>query len=197
MARSRTIYSTILGIPESIKPRYEGGYKDLKDVLNYIGVMAKRSEVPYIGVIISPSKRKPYVLYELIGDEYYVPKNWRDSLYEDLETGEYFIISQIPENQAKKMSLADSWIAFQATGLTEGRISSFVIEANGRRNREKEILFHSGSFIELIKRVGINDALDALAENEKPIKIKPIKSVYRVRYDINDRIGSVCQLDVD
>ena len=77
MARAVILYSTILGLPESTKKGWDG-YNELSDVLNYIGVMAKRNEIPYVYVIIPPSKKKPFVQYDLIGDEYYIPKNWRD-----------------------------------------------------------------------------------------------------------------------
>lgn len=200
MARAIDLYSTILGLPESTKSEYNG-YKELKDVLNYMGVMVKRNEVPYVYVIIPPAKKKPSVQYGFIGKEYYVPKNWRDCLYEDLETGHYYIITPLSEQQANIRRLTQSWIAFQVTGLRDGLISRFVEKNNNVVKRQLEVLHHTGSFIELIKRVGINSALDALAVNEKPIKIKNIKDVQTIKYSgnvfYNERIGSACQLDID
>lgn len=199
MARAVMLYSTILGLPESTKKGWDG-YNELSDVLNYIGVMAKRNEIPYVYVIIPPSKKKPFVQYDLIGDEYYVPKNWRDCLYEDLETGHYYIVSPMDEHQANCRELTKSWIAFQVTGLRDG-LKSRYIDYDNNKSIQEEVLHHTGSFIELIKRVGINSALDALATNKKPIKIKHIKDVSRIKYCSNGfysaRVGSVCQLDID
>ena len=201
MAQERPYYSIILGLPDSCRRESEG-YKDLKDVLNYMGVMAKRSKVPNFHIIISPTKEKPFVQYNFIGSEYYVPKNWRDCLYEDLETGHYYIVSPMDEKQARKCGLTQSWIAFQVTGLKAVFPSLWLGNTNDYSTKKKEGLQHTGSFIDLIQRVDIDTVLDTLAKNEKPIKIRKINDVLRIRhrdytYWYNESVGSVCQFDID
>lgn len=184
MARSSSgnIYSSIYGIEGSTR---WGPYKDLNEVLNKIGVMAKRSEVPFARMIHLPRKKR-YDYGDLSGLAYVVPKNWRDCLYEDLETGDYYIISPYPENNESSFS----WIAFKLSGLTDG------IRHMGRDDSGKiirETLHHSGSFIDLMCRYSLNEILDTLAINQKPIVIKIVRRLY----DINGHYsGDICEFNI-
>ena len=162
-------------------------YKDLNEVLNIIGIMAKRDKIPYARVIIPPSKVKTYYYEDM---EYYAPNYWRDCLYEDLETGDYYIISPDPKNKNYPSNSVYSWIAFKVTGLTDG-IRYCSRDDSGKRT--KEILYHSGSFIDLIKRCNLNEVLDTLAKNQKPIVIKVLRRLYSPERE--DR-GAVCQFDI-
>ena len=193
MARSESKPSLIYGIQDSC--RYFTPYHDLKDVLNTIGVMAKRSEIPYARVIIPPSKKKIYCFRHFNGCTYVVPKNWRSCLYEDLETGDYYIVSPDPENAKYNPEYVYSWIAFKVTGLTDG-MCHYGRDDSGKRT--KEIFYHSGSFIDLIKRCNLNEILDTLAKNQKPIAIKIIHTFYNT-CSFTNSLGverSACQFDI-
>ena len=170
-------------------------FKELKDTLNFIGVMSKRKEIPWGHTASSrPYAPVPYY-YENVGCEYYVPKNWRDCLYEDLKSGHYYIITSCDEHPHLQVSAMYSWLAFRVTNLTERNRSTYP--SNG--NKEEYItqdLYHSGSFIDLIKERDINEVLDTLAMNEKPIKIKFLEWLYiknEFSYDVK---GSICQFDI-
>lgn len=139
-------------------------YTDLNDVLNGVGVMAERDKVPSVYRWRQNFKRKPAFDYSLVGKEYYIPKNWRKCLYEDLETGLYYIVSPHPENDKKTVS----WIAFQLNGLREGLRKVYYDE---NRNIIRETVYHTGSFMDLIKNHDINLVLDTLARQGKPVRI--------------------------
>ena len=184
MARSVMRNSGIYGIEGSWRDNKP--YTDLAEVLNSIGVMSKRTEIPYAQVIIPPSRIKQYN-YRVM--EYYVPKDWRDRLYEDLETGHYYIVSPDPENEKKDPEYEYSWIAFRVTGITDG-IRHYYTDDSGKRVRE--ILYHSGTFIDLLKRCNLNEILDTLAKNGKPIVIKVEREWW------NENLGwkTVCRFDI-
>lgn len=177
------IDSVIYGIDGS--RRYQR-YEDLNEVLNMIGVMAKRKEVPYATPLIPPSRVKRYIYYNIT---YYVPKNWRECLYEDLETGQYYIVSPDPINLIHNH--IQSWIAFKITGLRDP-IRRVYRDFNSDK-LIKEIEHHSGSFIDLIARCGLNDALDTLARTEKPIKVT-VRKWCCDSYD--NTTGSICTFDI-
>lgn len=162
-------------------------YENLNEVLNIIGVMAKRDKIPYARVIIPPSKAKTYYYEDM---EYMIPNNWRDYLYEDLETGDYYIITPDPKNSNYPLGTVYSWIAFKVTGLTDGICH---ISRDNSDKPMKEILHHSGSFIDLIRRCNLNEVLDTLAKNKKPITIKVMRRLYN--YNMEYR-GAICQFDI-
>ncbi len=184
MARTIPALSGIYGILGSWRDHKP--YNDLNEVLNKIGVMAKRYEIPYARVIIAPTKLKQYYWEDI---EYYIPKNWRDCLYEDLETGDYYIVNPDPQNIEN--SDIYSWIAFKLTGLCDA-IKHFSKDDSGMLKRE--ILYNTGTFIDLIKRCGLNESLDTLAKTEKPIIVKVKQRLYG-GYN-NDYIGAICQFDI-
>ena len=203
MARVFTIPSYVYGIRES--DRDNKPYKDLNEVLNTIGVMAKRSKIPYLRVIKDPSKCKIYYFEHFRDiDTYFVPKNWRDCLYEDLETGDFYIVHPDPKNNEED-SRYYSWIAFKVTGLCDG-ITRFYTDDSGKR--QKEILHHTGTFIDLLSRCNINEILDTLAKTEKPIKIKVLQTISTINYVYDRRSlyltfrdevvykSSKCQFDI-
>lgn len=164
MARTVPRISLIYGIDGSWRDCQP--YNDLSEVLNKIGVMAKRTKVPYAQVIIPPSKIKEYSYIGI--NEYRVPSNWRDCLYEDLETGHYFIVSPSPDNDIDSPDMY-SWIAFRITGLFDG-IRWYSVDETTKRG-VREILHHTGTFIDLLRRCNLNEVLDTLAETQKPIII--------------------------
>ena len=184
MARDASGPSMIYGISESwrFKP-----YNDLNEVLKTIGVMAKRTEVPYAQVIIPPSKIKGYSYLGI--NEYRVPSNWRDCLYEDLETGHYFIVSPSPDNDKDRPSRF-SWIAFRITGLFDG-IRRYSVDETTKR-RVREILHHTGTFIDLLRRCNLNEVLDTLAKTQKPIII----TTRRLYNNITDREVCISNFDI-
>lgn len=182
--------SLIYGVPYSYS---EKPYHDLNEVLNKIGVMAKRSELPFARITHLP-KKKRYCYREMDGLAYFVPKDWRNRLYEDLETGDYYIVSPHPENEKHNPQYTYSWIAFKLSGITDG-IIHYSKDNSGKR--VKEILHHSGSFIDLVWRCSLNEILDTLAQNQKPILIKVIRSLYIEAYDGGyDHKGDICQFDI-
>lgn len=183
MARSAKSGSIICGIPNSMRWH---SYHDLNEVLNIIGVMAKRSEIPFARITHLPKKKK-YDYGALSGLAYVVPKDWRNCLYEDLETGDYYIISPHPANNIHP----DSWIAFKLSGITDG-IKHFTRDDSGKMIRE--MLHHSGSFIDLMWRCSLNEILDTLALNQKPIVIKTIRHLYS--FDYSEYRGAICQFDI-
>lgn len=180
MARSaRSIHSRIYGIPNSYRTY---PYKDLSEVLNKVGVMAKRNKIPYF-IFSSPlAKRKDYI-YDSI--EYYVPVNWRECLYEDLETGDYYIISPDPNND----SYVYSWIVFKITSL-RADIRRTYRDNDGKLVRE--IAHHSGTLIDLLSTRGADEVFDTLAKNQKPIIVKLQQWVERY----NSIVGSICRFDI-
>ena len=187
MARSpRPTLSSIYGIPDSWR---EKPYNDLNEVLNKIGVMAKRFELPFAR-ITHLSRKKEYCYEHFSGYAYVVPKNWRDCLYEDLETGDYYIISPHPENEKHNPEYTYCWIAFKLSGITDG-IVHYRRDDSGKII--KEISHHSGSFIDLMWRCSLNEILDTLAINQKPIVIKLINRLYGLS---NDQVGEICQFDI-
>lgn len=189
MARAPRRISRIYGIDGTW--RDHGPYNDLNEVLNIVGVMAKRSELPYAR-ITHLSKKKKYSYRELDGFAYFVPKDWRNCLYEDLETGDYYIISPHPENDLEYNIY--SWIAFKLSGLTDGIIHCSK-DNSGRW--VKEILHHSGSFIDLMWRCSLNEIFDTLAKNQKPIVIKVIRSLYIETCNGGyDHKGDICKFDI-
>jgi len=136
--------------------------------------------------------RKKKYCYEDI--DYVVPQNWRNCLYEDLETGDYYIISPHPENDKHDPQYTYSWIAFKLSGLTDGIIHCSK-DNSGRW--VKEILHHSGSFIDLMWRCSLNEILDTLAKNQKPIVIKVLRSLYIETCNGGyDHKGDICQFDI-
>ena len=175
--------SVIYGIDNS---RRDQRYDNLNEVLNKIGVMAKRNEIPFASPIIPPSRVKRYIYSSIT---YYVPQNWRDCLYEDLETGQYYIVSPDPIN--KQYDHIQSWIAFKITGLRDPIRRVYKDFSIGRI--VKEVCHHSGTFIDLIARCGLNDALDTLARTEKPIMVKVCHWCYD---SLDGVVGSVCTFDV-
>lgn len=179
----------IFGIPNSHKYR---PYHDLNEVLNKIGVMAKRTEIPFARITHLP-KKKQYYYEQLCGSAYVVPKNWRDCLYEDLETGDYYIISPHPKNLEHNPEYTYCWIAFKLSGITDG-IVHYRKDNSGKRI--KEILHHTGSFIDLVWRCSLNEILDTLAETQKPIVIKLIE---RLEVEVGGyyyQTGEICQFDI-
>lgn len=188
MARSpRPTPSSIYGIPDSWR---EKPYNDLNEVLNKIGVMAKRFELPFAR-ITHLTRKKKYCYRDI---DYVVPQNWRNCLYEDLETGDYYIISPHPENDKHDPKDTYSWIAFKLSGITDG-ITHYSKDNSGKRI--KEIFHHSGSFIDLVWRCSLNEILDTLAKNQKPIVIKVIRSLHVETYDGGyDHKGNICQFDI-
>ena len=188
MAREPWRISRIYGIDGTW--RDHGPYNDLNEVLNIVGVMAKRSELPYAR-ITHLSKKKKYSYREFDGFAYFVPKDWRNCLYEDLETGDYYIISPHPENNLKYDIY--SWIAFKLSGITDG-ITHYSKDNSGKRI--KEILHHTGSFIDLVWRCSLNEILDTLAKNQKPIEIKVIRSLYVEYNGYYEHRGDICQFDI-
>lgn len=114
------------------------------------------------------------------------------NLSEDLETGDYYIISPHPENDLEYNIY--SWIAFKLSGLTDGIIHCSK-DNSGRW--VKEILHHSGSFIDLMWRCSLNEIFDTLAKNQKPIVIKVIRSLYIETCNGGyDHKGDICQFDI-
>lgn len=183
--------SRIYGIPNSDR-NYP--YRDLNEVLNTIGVMAKRTEMPFAR-IAHPTKKKKYDYRSINGMAYVVPKDWRNCLYEDLETGDYYIVSPHPENEEYNSEYQYSWIAFKITGLTD-RIIHIGENDSGKLVREE--LQHSGSFIDLMCRRNLNEILDTLAKTQKPIVIKILRilqyfSKIESRYH---ETGIICQFDI-
>lgn len=176
-------YSYVYGIYNSsrnLKP-----YNDLKEVLNMIGVMAKRDKLPF-GCLPSVNPKVRYSYYPFTVKEYYVPKNWRDCLYEDLQSRQYYIISPDPDNEKENPERIYSWIAFRVTEILHGL--RFVDENHKLRN-----VYHTGSFVELLKTANVNEVLDTLAENEKPIKTT-IKEEIK---GLKDKYYYICQFDID
>lgn len=187
MARSaRSAASEIRGIPDSWKQF--APYNDLNEVLNKIGVMAKRYTIPFARITHLPKKKK-YNYRAFDGFAYVVPEDWRNCLYEDLETGDYYIVSPDPKNDPDYKDTY-SWIAFKLSGLTDG-IIHYEQDDSGRM--VKKILHHSGSFIDLMWRCSLNEILDTLAETKKPIVIKVSRYLYDSDY--NER-GAVCQFEI-
>ena len=88
-----TKYYYILGFTDG--RRKDIPYKDLKEVLNFVGVLAKRDHVPLFCMPYSASE-KDY-RHNYCAKKYYVPVNWRDCLYEDLKTRHFYIISPSQE----------------------------------------------------------------------------------------------------
>jgi hypothetical protein len=175
----------IYGIPDSFSRE---PYHDLNEVLNKIGVMAKRTEIPFAR-ITHLTRKKKYDYRRFDGYAYVVPKDWRNCLYEDLETGDYYIVSPHPENKGSEYS----WIAFKLSGLTDG-ITHYGEDDSGRI--VKEILHHSGSFIDLMWRCSLNEILDALANTQKPIVIRVIRYLYYLHNDLREEKGAVCRFDI-
>lgn len=186
MARCAAGYNTsrIYGIDYIEGIRDYKPFNDLNEVLNKIGVMSRRFKIPYLRLVREPTKNKRY--YYCHKDKYYIPKDWRDCLYEDLETGHYYIVSPDPF-ESEDASRKYSWIAFRVTGLTEG-IQYYNRDIPNKI--EKEILFHTGSFIDLIKNRDINEVLDTLAKNEKPINITLLRYIEAPKSDC------ICQFDI-
>lgn len=172
MARNYKKYNSILGIYDTDRTE---PYNDIKEVLNKIGVMARRDKIPYASTIIPPSRPKPPANY-FIGDKYYVPKDWRDCLYEDLETGHYYIVSQDTRNE----TFEGSWFAFRVTGLFD---SIRFVETNDKGRHSIVKLNHTGTFIDLLGRCSLNEVLDTLAKNEKPITITCIRQKYNESFN--------------
>ena len=167
MATVVPIYSYIYGF---LGGTSRNPYK-LNDVLNFIGVLSKRDNIPIaITPYASPLQTKPYS-YRGFGKEYYVPKNWRDCLYVDLVTWHYYIISPSRNNSIGEAS----WDAFRITDLFHG---IRVEHKNNSGNLISETLNHSGSFIDLSRKVGINEVLDTLSKNEKPIRLNIRENIY-------------------
>ena len=180
------IYSYVKGIygsSRNLKP-----YNDLKEVLNMLGVMAKRDKLPF-GFLSAGTPTMEYS-YRGLGDKYYVPKNWRDCLYEDLKTRQYYIISPDPDNEKEDPEYCFSWLAFRITELIQG-LRILCKDTEGKYM--SKTVYHTGSFVELLKTANMNEVFDTMAKNEKPIKItfkEVIKGLKDTRYYI-------CQLDVD
>ena len=187
----------IYGIPNSYRWT---PYHDLNEVLNTIGVMAKRSEIPSVRITHLPRK-KQYSYGAISGLAYIVPKDWRNCLYEDLETGDYYIISPHPENEKYDYKYHYCWIAFKLSGITDG-ITHYLKDYTGNYIRDnsgkriKEILHHTGSFIDLVWRCNLNEILDTLAKNQKPIVIKCVRSLYTEYNNNSYHIGDICQFDI-
>ena len=177
----------IYGIPFSYK---WGPYHDLNEVLNKIGVMAKRTEIPFARITHLPRKKK-YYYSNLSNYAYVVPKNWRDCLYEDLETGDYYIVSPHPENEKHDPKYHYCWIAFKLSGITDGIV---YYDKDDSGKIIKKISHHSGNFIDLVWRCSLNEILDTLAINQKPISIKLINRLYSTIN--NHEVGEICQFDI-
>ena len=190
MAKSAPRISKICGIPNSYRDWKP--YHDLNEVLNKIGVMAKRSELPFANMAY-PTKKKIYDYRSIDGMAYIVPKDWRSCLYEDLETGEYYIISPHPENEKNDPKVQYSWIAFKLSGLTDG-ITHYGVDETGKR--VKQILKHTGSFIDLMWRCSLTEILDTLAKTQKPIVIKVIRYLYYYIDSYPHEKGAICQFDI-
>lgn len=142
-----------------------------------------QKEIKYlISYFLLPKPKKDYI-YDNI--EYYVPVNWRDCLYEDLETGDYYIISLDPNND----SYVFSWIAFRITNL---RTDIRHIYRDNSNKLVREIAHHSGSFIDLASNRGADEIFDTLAKNQKPIVVKLQHWVQRN----NTIVGSICTFDI-
>lgn len=188
MARNpRTEPSYIYGIPHSWSDK---PYHDLNEVLNKIGVMAKRTEIPFARIVHLPRKKRYWYGEIAWRGAYVVPKDWRNCLYEDLETGDYYIISPDPKNNDDVYS----WLAFRLSGITDG-ITHFSKDDSGKRI--KEILHHTGNFIDLVWRCNLNEILDTLAKTQKPIDIKIIRRLYIELYDGEyDHTWDICQFDI-
>lgn len=158
---------------EQFKPRstiigYDGTgrekpYKDINEVLNFIGVMAKRDKVP-LARMPTRNPRAMY-FYDKLGYTYYVPVNWRNYLYEDLKSRYHYIISPSSFNNETVFS----WDIFRLSDLMDGHQ---CVRKNKYGKIGLETIHHSGSFIDLIRKCDINEVLDTLAKNRKPITIK-------------------------
>ena len=143
-------------------------YNDVNEVLNTIGVMCKRNKVPSLQVLKPQYRRKPPFQYHTIGKEYYVPINWRDYLYEDLETGHYYIVSPDPNNEKQNPMEFYSWIVFQVTGIT---LAEKKRSYDSKIGLTTEMAYHSGTFVDLFRNHDKNEVLDTLSRTRRPINI--------------------------
>lgn len=159
-----SFFNKLYGIKDSCRT---APYKNLNDVLNRIGVMAKQDHIPNMLTRFGDIKDNENYDYGAVGDTYFVPSNWRNCLYKDLNTLDYYIVSPHPDNNDKLFA----WIIFKVTNYGNGNY---------------------GSFLQLLGNNDYNEVLDTLAKRNRPVKIKKVLS----KNNSDGTLAYVYQLDI-